>query len=246
MKILVTIIATLVFLDFAKTQNSPEIVPIPGGLSGTAHTTRYWDCCVPACSYPANASVVTHGVEYCLADGETRVADGDYSKQPECQHPGGGAFTCNGNQPWIVNDTLAYGFTAASFKGGVETNDCCKCLLIQFQGALEGKSLLAQVTNTGSDLTQNHFDIQIPGGGVGIFTLGCMGQWGTPEDGWGERYGGITSEEECSELPPVLQEGCRFRWTFLEGVSNPNATFYQVRCPSDLVAITGCSNTSDL
>jgi hypothetical protein len=30
----------------------------------------------------------------------------------------------------------------------------------------------------------NHFDLQIPGGGVGIFN-GCSSQWGAPNDGWG-------------------------------------------------------------
>lgn len=30
----------------------------------------------------------------------------------------------------------------------------------------------------------NHFDLQIPGGGVGLFN-GCQSQWNAPADGWG-------------------------------------------------------------
>lgn len=75
----------------------------------------------------------------------------------------------------------------------------------------------------------NHFDIQIPGGGVGLYN-GCQSQWGAPSDGWGckyivfvlkwysyfinwisidisARYGGVSSASECSQLPAALQPG---------------------------------------
>lgn len=67
-----------------------------------------------------------------------------------------------------------------------------------------------KVTNTGGDLGQGHFDIQLPGGGVGIFN-GCTAQWGAPSDGWGSRYGGVSSVSDCSSLPSQLQDGCKFR-----------------------------------
>ena len=38
------------------------------------------------------------------------------------------------------------------------------CLKLDFQGVLQGKSMIVQVTNTGGDLGQNQFDVQIPGG----------------------------------------------------------------------------------
>lgn len=100
--------------------------------------------------------------------------------------------------------------------------------------------MLVQYVNTGSDLANNHFDIAIPGGGVGLFPLGCQRQWNASSHGWGDRYGGVHTKEECSELPRPLQGGCRFRFDFMEGVPNPNVTFYQVKCPPELVAITGC------
>jgi hypothetical protein len=40
--------------------------------------------------------------------------------------------------------------------------------LIFTTGPIIGKELIVQVTNTGGDLGENHFDIQMPGGGVGI------------------------------------------------------------------------------
>ncbi|KAF8864443.1 hypothetical protein BDZ45DRAFT_38270 [Acephala macrosclerotiorum] len=46
-------------------------------------------------------------------------------------------------------------------------------------------------TNTGGDLGANHFDLAIPGGGVGYFPQGCASQF----DGvWmGNQYGGYTN-----------------------------------------------------
>ena len=83
---------------------------------------------------------------------------------------------CNDNQPWAVNDDLAYGFAAASVAGKDESGWCCGCYELTFTSAgIEGKKMVVQVTNTGGDLGSNHFDLQIPGGGVGIFN-GCETQ----------------------------------------------------------------------
>ena len=71
---------------------------------------------------------------------------------------------------------------------------------------INGKRFVVQVTNTGGDLGNNHFDLQIPGGGVGIFN-GCTAEYGAPSDGWGQRYGGVSSVSQCSSLPASLQNG---------------------------------------
>jgi hypothetical protein len=106
---------------------------------------------------------------------------------------------CNNNQPWAVNDNLAYGFAAANIPGLSESGWCCGCYELTFTStAISGKKMVVQVyiyqlfmikmvtinlffykkvTNTGGDLGQGHFDIQLPGGGVGIFN-GCTAQWG--------------------------------------------------------------------
>jgi len=38
--------------------------------------------------------------------------------------------------------------------------------------------MIVQATNTGGDLGSNHFDLMIPGGGVGLFD-GCSRQYGS-------------------------------------------------------------------
>lgn len=101
--------------------------------------------------------------------------------------------------------------------------------------------MLVQVTNTGSDLGSNQFDLAIPGGGVGIFNKGCSSQSGAPGNGWGNQYGGVNSEGECNQLPVDLQQGCKFRFRFMKGASNPDVNFEQVACPPEIVAFTGCT-----
>ncbi|XP_060535349.1 endoglucanase-like [Cylas formicarius] len=215
--------------------DSPQITPVQGGISGDGITTRYWDCCKPSCAwtYETNQSVA---VQSCEIDGATPIND----QAPSGCGPDGIAYTCNNQQPWVVNDTLSYGFAAASFVGGLDNSKCCHCVLLQFQDQLAGKMLLAQILNTGETLYQNQFDLVIPGGGVGVNHRGCVTQWNTPENGWGEEYGGISTENECDQLPKVLQPGCHWRFTFLEGVSNPSVKFYEVECPAELHAITKC------
>lgn len=77
---------------------------------------------------------------------------------------------------------------------GADYSQCCSCMLLSFTEQIENKKMVVQVTNTGSDLSRNHFDIAMPGGGVGIFN-GCTKQWEAPTDGWGDRYGGVHTIE---------------------------------------------------
>ena len=84
-----------------------------------------------------------------------------------------------------------------------------------------------------------HFDIMMPGGGVGIFN-GCSSQWGAPSNGWGARYGGISSASQCSQLPAALQKGCQFRFGWFKNADNPAVNFQEVPCPSQLTSISGC------
>lgn len=59
----------------------------------------------------------------------------------------------------------------------------------------------------------------MPGGGVGIFN-GCSDQWGAPEGGWGEQYGGITSNT-CPSFPEPLVDGCEWRFDWFQNADNP-------------------------
>lgn len=111
---------------------------------------------------------------------------------------------------------MAYGFAAASIVGSTEGGWCCACYELTFtSGPVAGKKMVVQITNTGDDLgpegkKQNHFDLLMPGGGVGLFN-GCAPQWNAPSEGWGVRYGGVSSLAQCSQLPSALQPGCKWR-----------------------------------
>ncbi|KAJ8982524.1 hypothetical protein NQ317_018565 [Molorchus minor] len=241
MRIFVFALAILIAFEAAVSDDTDDIdiVVIEGGLSGTGTTTRYWDCCKPSCAWIENVKNVDTPVNTCEADGETVI---DAEIQSACI--GGKAYMCSNQQATVVNDTLAIGFAATSFTGGADTNYCCACFLLTFQGELSGKQLIVQATNTGGDLGSNQFDLAIPGGGVGIFTEGCETQWDTPSNGWGDQYGGVGSDADCSTLPEVLQPGCHFRFQFMQGVSNPAVTFTQIECPAQLLSISGCQLNS--
>jgi len=203
----------------------------------TGQSTRYWDCCKPSCSWSANTGDhISQPVATCAANGVTVLP---LNIQSACV--GGTAFACNNNAPWAVNATTAYGFVAAVIAGQTQYDWCCSCYQMTFtSGPVAGRTMIVQVTNTGHDLGYDHFDIQIPGGGVGYFNQGCMAQWNAGPDGWGARYGGVSSEAECAQLPAVLQEGCRWRFQWLLGADNPNFTFVQVSCPAALLARSNC------
>ncbi|KAI8147589.1 RlpA-like double-psi beta-barrel-protein domain-containing protein-containing protein [Fennellomyces sp. T-0311] len=215
--------------------SSSTYAPISGGASGSGSTTRYWDCCKASCGWDGKADV-TSPVGSCAANGVTLV---DSNTQSGCV--GGSAYMCNDNQPWAVSDDLAYGFAAASIAGKDEAGWCCGCYELTFSsGPVSGKKMVVQVTNTGGDLGSNHFDLQIPGGGVGIFN-GCETQWNSPTDGWGQRYGGLSSANECSKLPSQIRDGCEWRFDWFKNADNPSVTFKEVTCPAELVKRTGCS-----
>ncbi|MCP3140206.1 hypothetical protein [Pyxidicoccus xibeiensis] len=200
----------------------------------TGKTTRYWDCGKPSAAWPGKASV-TSPVKACAKDGVTPV-----SPDAKSGANGGAAFTCNNNQPWAVDAKLSYGFAAAFVSGGSEATWSCACYELTFtSGPVNGKKMVVQVVNTGGDLGQNHFDLLVPGGGVGLFNA-CTPQWNAPADGWGARYGGIASRAECSQLPSQLRAGCQWRFEWFMNADNPTMSFKQVACPKALTDKSGC------
>lgn len=106
-------------------------------------------------------------------------------------------------------------------------------------GPVNGQKMIVQATNTGGDLGDNHFDLQMPGGGVGIFN-GCTAEFGAPSSGWGAQYGGISSRSECDSFPASLKDGCYWRFDWFKNADNPDVSFKEVTCPSALTAKTGC------
>ncbi|GAB5588602.1 hypothetical protein Unana1_03502 [Umbelopsis nana] len=146
-------------------------------------------------------------------------------------------------QPWAINSNVSYGFAAANIAGLTEADWCCTCYALTFtSGAVAGKQFVVQITNTGGDLGGNQFDLEIPGGGVGIYN-GCTPQWNSPANGWGDRYGGVSSASDCSQLPAVLQPGCQWRFGWFQNADNPTVNFQQVQCPTELTSRTGCART---
>lgn len=102
--------------------------------------------------------------------------------------------------------------------------------------------MVVQSTNTGGDLSNNHFDIQMPGGGLGIFD-GCTSQFGSSIPG--ERYGGVTSRSQCDQMPELLKDGCYWRFDWFNNADNPDFTFEQVQCPKAITDVSGCTRSDD-
>jgi len=178
---------------------------------------------------------------------------------------GGTAASCTDNAPFLVNATLTMGFAAAAVSGShglLGDENCGQCYHLKFVDQrhpggnwggshpdLVGKSMIVQVTNIGYDVSGEHsFDIQIPGAGRGIFDQACPSQF--PGYAGGDfdcdnPYGGCFEKSGCARLPEVLQPACEWRydwykWFAADGqTNNPYVHFRRVRCPEQLVAISG-------
>ncbi|KAF4995370.1 hypothetical protein FGRMN_5154 [Fusarium graminum] len=206
--------------------------------SGSGHSTRYWDCCKPSCSWSGKAAVSAPALTCDKSDNPIT----NLNAVNGCEG-GGSAFACTNYSPWAVNDNLAYGFTATKLAGGTEASWCCACYALTFTtGPVKGKTMVVQSTNTGGDLGDNHFDLMMPGGGVGIFD-GCQSQFGKGLGG--AQYGGISSRSECDSFPELLKDGCHWRFDWFKNADNPDFTFEQVQCPKALLDISGCKRDDD-
>ncbi|KAF1974198.1 glycoside hydrolase [Bimuria novae-zelandiae CBS 107.79] len=207
-----------------------------GAQSGSGKTTRYWDCCKGSCGWSGKAAV-NQPISSCDKNDAPLANMGAKSA---CDQGGGQAYMCSSQSPWAVDNTLAYGFAAVKLAGGSESSWCCACYELTFtSGPVTGQKLVVQATNTGGDLGQNHFDLAMPGGGVGMFNA-CTNQWGAPPNGWGAQYGGISSREDCDGFPEKLKEGCYWRFDWFKGADNPDVTFKKVTCPKAITDKSGC------
>lgn len=102
--------------------------------------------------------------------------------------------------------------------------------------------MIVQSTNTGGDLGSNHFDILMPGGGVGIFD-GCKTQFGQSLPG--QQYGGVSNRSDCDSMPEMLKAGCQWRFDWFQNADNPALDFKQVQCPTEILAKTQCMRNDD-
>ncbi|KAH7159538.1 RlpA-like double-psi beta-barrel-protein domain-containing protein-containing protein [Dactylonectria estremocensis] len=102
--------------------------------------------------------------------------------------------------------------------------------------------MIVQSTNTGSDISNNQFGLMIPGGGVGLFD-GCSKEFGSPL--LGAQYGGVSSRDECNQMPANSQAGCIWRFDWFQNADNRPFYFEQVKCPAELTAKSGCVRQGD-
>ncbi len=208
---------------------------LPQVSGGEGFATRYWDCCQPHCAQQDGHK--------CSQDGTTRTGDGTSA----CN--GGGAYACYDEAPRAVSECLSYGYIAKA------NPNCGGCYRIQFTGQgehlasdpgsqlIRGKQMIVKVSNTGSDVAGNQFDLMIPGGGVGMFNA-CSNQWGTND--LGAQFGGFLAEcssnsfeerkacvrQGCMKIPAGgARDGCLWFVDWLQIADNPKFTSQPTDCP---------------
>jgi hypothetical protein len=147
-----------------------------------------------------------------------------------------------------MSDCLAYGYVAKA------NPNCGGCYRIQFTGEgqhnvndpgsklIKGKQMIVKVSNTGSDVAGNQFDLMIPGGGVGQFNA-CSKQWGTSD--LGAQYGGFLTNctgdlaakkecvrTQCMKIPAgPARNGCIWFVDWFHVADNPKFTSQSTSCP---------------
>ncbi|HEU4579625.1 MAG TPA: hypothetical protein VFS67_15310 [Polyangiaceae bacterium] len=207
---------------------------LPNVTGGNGYTTRYWDCCQTHC-----AQFDGHK---CGQDGISRTGDSNSA----CN--GGGSFACYDEAPRAVSDCLSYGYIAKA------NPNCGGCYRIQFTGEgqynpnepgsrlIKGKQMIVKVSNTGSDVNGNQFDLMIPGGGVGLFNA-CSRQWNSND--LGAQYGGFLTNctgghsekkecvrRNCMKIPAgPARDGCLWFVDWFEVADDPKFTSQPVDCP---------------
>ena len=232
----------------------PAIKVKSGGASGSGWATRYWDCCMPHCSWPEHGGQA----KVCDSRGKNPIGNGSGSV---CS--GGGGAACTSQIPFTVDGCEEYGFAFAAVPAS-NGGDCGKCFQLTFTGEghysstngntrklkNQNKKLIIMTTNIGGDVQQGQFDIMIPGGGVGMFN-GCANMgWGAQ----GEQYGGLLSDcekehnnnaakmascltEKCNKAfgsDEEAKKGCLFLATWMNAAGNLEHNYVEVECPEVL------------
>ena len=240
-------------------ENTMEPFTIPEDSEGLAKTTRYFDGCKASCAWSGNVGETVSGpVTTCSNEFEdgAQVVNEDPDLKNVCGGGGnepaeGGsvAYECVDRVPFTDDSSQRYAFAAANSR-------CCECYELTFldksvdgegnvcegcssyDGSLAGETVIIQVINTGGDLGPLQFDLQIPGGGFGIFN-GVAGNESpngpalfpdSDEAAWDERYGGVSEREQCYDLPPPVVDGCLWRFDSLGNADNPGVSYKRVKC----------------
>ncbi|KFY00770.1 hypothetical protein V490_01217 [Pseudogymnoascus sp. VKM F-3557] len=208
----------------------------------TAVTTRYWDCCKPSCGWSDKGSFVDNSpVQSCDIHANPLL---DNSQGTGCN--GGKAFGCASNSPWAVNDTFSYGFAGTFLVGGDESTWCCSCYQLNFtSGAVKGKSMIVQASNTNYDSpNDNVFTLGIPGGNTS-YAGACGLEYSVSDTVFGTENVGVSKRSECDNLPAALKPGCQWRFDWFNNTEGPNVEYKRVTCPKVLTDITKCKRDDD-
>ena len=111
------------------------------------------DCCKPSCAWSDKPGIATP-VKTCDINDKPL---NDPNAASGCA--GGTAYMCSDQSPWAVSSSLAYGFAAVS---GAGSPACCACYQLTFtSGAIKGKKMIVQATNTGDDVGSTQFDLAV-------------------------------------------------------------------------------------
>ena len=95
------------------------------------------------------------------------------------------------------------------------------------------KELIVLVTSIYPSFGLNHFSLQIPGSGWGLFA-GCASPF--PNNiSMSEQYQHVNERSQCASLPAAFQAGCYWRFDWFQNATNPDVRFKQVLCPPALV-----------
>jgi hypothetical protein len=211
---------------------SKELPPIVNGKS--ARTTRYWDCCKPACGWNSN-------MRMCDITGKDI---NDKNAKSGCE--GGPAFQCLDYAPIEINNKISYAWAAFNNSG----TQCGDCFQLALQGALNGKQLIVQVINIGNG-GNDAFDLLIPGGGVGALN-GCPRQWNNAP--LGTQYGGFRSTcgnnkdcilgmcQKAFGEKADLMRGCNWYLNWFQMADNPGVSYMKVSCPKEIKDISRIGN----
>ncbi|MCL2220399.1 MAG: InlB B-repeat-containing protein [Chitinispirillia bacterium] len=227
-------------------------ITVSADAQSTARTTRYWDSCKPSCGWTANATQSPNGT--CTSCNVSGTKLSGYGDRNACESAGT-AYTCMGQAPWAVDDNLAYGFTATH-----RNSDCGKCFELTFtsngeggnSASIIGKKMVVMASNIGGDVDGNQFDLMIPGGGVGLYNAlsNQISQNGGPGNpSLGNQYGGFRATcgnnatcvrnmcDAAFNTPALadLKRGCYWYVDWFKITNNPNVTFVDKDCPTDLV-----------
>jgi len=141
------------------------------------------------------------------------------------------------------NDIFGTVATSGSFGQNDHGDGCNRCYKLGIKdGPARGKSITVMATNfcpdqptcpkssgqTNQHGQHYHFDIAIPGGGVGAANK-CN-----------QEYPGVdfkvNNRNECNKLPSNLRSGCYIWYDDLNGMDNPTVDWWQVSCPSALAS----------